>query len=76
MANRLIYKFFSTENSSVDDEDSLVQYNEFDKDEFVDLISRTYEEKDLVKWLPAPVMPSDPDAPGNLGNCPEEFLFQ
>lgn len=48
-------------------EHSLVQYNGFDKEEFRDLVNRSYADGQLMKWIPAPIMPSDPDSPGNLG---------
>lgn len=48
-------------------EEKTITYGEFDFDEFADLVNRTYDAKDLYKWTPTKPMPSDPDAPGNLG---------
>jgi len=65
LANRVLYNKFA----EISDDDENETFNEFDAEEFGDLLERTYKDALLHKWEPAPVIPSDPGAPGDLGQA-------
>lgn len=77
LANRGLQKYLQKNSrlTDVDVDAEIVEEGEFDSLEFSDLINRTYKDSLLHKWEPAPVIPSDPDAPGNLGTNIFFFKF-
>lgn len=65
LANKLVYNGFLSFNFGGSSVKTWPYIN--DDEPFLELVNKTYADKDLHVWEPAAPLPSVPDAPGDLG---------